>query len=154
MAITPAFTQSDIRQMFERKKAQIELAIALRLSELGEMCVNEARNEGSYMDQTGNLRSSTGYVIVDHGRVVAVDFKQVSGSQPAQGLKGAYVGEAYARQLATRYSKGYALIVVAGMRYAAHVEATGRNVLNSAELLAERELPRMIAQLKAQIKAA
>lgn len=41
-------------------------------------------------------------------------------------------------------TKGVALVVVAGMNYAAYVEAKGYNVLSSAEHLAERELPRML----------
>ena len=48
----------------------------------------------------------------------------------------------------------YALVVVAGMNYAAYVEAKGYNVLSSAEHLAERELPRMLDKLITNIKRA
>ena len=51
-------------------------------------------------------------------------------------------------------TKGVALVVVAGMNYAAYVEARGYNVLSSAEHLAERELPRMLEKLITNIKRA
>ena len=51
-------------------------------------------------------------------------------------------------------TKGVALVVVAGMNYAAYVEARGKNVLSSAEHLAERELPRMLEKLITNIKRA
>ena len=40
------------------------------------------------------------------------------------------------------------------MNYAAYVEAKGKNVLTSAEHLAERELPRMLEKLISNIKRA
>jgi hypothetical protein len=55
--------------------------------------------------------------------------------------------------LAGNYPKGYVLIVVAGMNYATYVEAKGYNVLSTAEHLAQVEFPRMIAELKSDIKA-
>ena len=46
------------------------------------------------------------------------------------------------------------IVVVAGMNYAAYVEAKGYNVLASAEHLAERELPRMLEKLISSVKRA
>lgn len=43
-------------------------------------------------------------------------------------------------QLAAQYSKGLALIIVAGMSYATYVEAMGLNVLDSAKIKAEEEV--------------
>ena len=42
-----------------------------------------------------------------------------------------------------KYPKGLVLIVVAGMNYAAYVEAKGYNVLSSAELMAENILKQL-----------
>lgn len=120
---------------------------------LGEKCIIEARNrsqEESWYDQTGNLRSSIGYVIVMDGKIVTTsDFKQVK-----NGSSGTLEGKSLAKKLASNYKTGYALIVVAGMHYAAYVEAMDNKVvLTSAELLAKRELPGMMRQLREQIAA-
>lgn len=111
--------------------------VALRnLAYIGERCVNKARTDGSYKDQTGNLRSSLGYVITVDGRVV----QQGGFVQSTQGTDrrtGQTEGKEYAESLAARYPQGMTLIVVAGMNYAVYVAAKGREVLDGAELLAE-----------------
>ena len=121
------------------------------LSFLGEKCVIEARDrsqEESWFDQTGNLRSSVGYVIVANGEIRTVEgFKQTKG-----GTEGVATGKALAERLAASYPTGYALIVVAGMNYAAKVEAMDNKVvLASAELFARRELPGMMQKLRTQV---
>lgn len=128
-----------IKEKLERQLAVIEY----NLNYVGEMCVNAARASSGYTDRTHNLRSSTGYVIVRDGKVVRQSkFDPVSG-----GSEGGKSGEEYARKLAMDYPDGFALIVVAGMNYAAYVSAKGRDVLDSAELLAERLVPQMLKQL-------
>jgi hypothetical protein len=117
--------------------------IIRNLCYVGEKCVNEARRNGGYIDRTGNLRSSTGYIVVADGNVIQMsDFKQVK-----RGSEGTSDGEAFARQLTGRFPKGICLIVVAGMKYAASVSAKGYNVLDSSELLAEKLVPEMLKQL-------
>ncbi|MCC8153703.1 MAG: hypothetical protein LIP01_05480 [Tannerellaceae bacterium] len=111
---------------------------------VGERCVIEGRTNGNYTDRTGNLRSSIGYVIVKDGRIVHTS----SFPQLKDGTDGMVQGEKYAKSLAKQYSKGIVLIVVAGMKYAAFVEALENfNVLSSAELLAKRLLPKMLKEL-------
>ena len=63
------------------------------------------------------------------------------------GTDGSNSGKAFASELARKYPKGYVLIVVAGMKYAAYVSAKGRDVLDSAELLADQLVPKMLKQL-------
>jgi hypothetical protein len=113
------------------------------LCRVGEKCVNEARKSGGYRDRTGNLRSSTGYVVVADGNVIQMSsFKKVK-----KGKQGSSDGEAFARQLISEFPKGICLIVVAGMNYASYVSARGYNVLDSSELLAERLVPEMLKKL-------
>lgn len=146
MGITPNFTSADVTRAIERKRELIEQALIRRLQYLGEKCVNEARNNGSYTDQTGNLRSSTGYVVTAQGKIVQRNFAY------AKARAGQTTGKALAEKLAAQFTTGYALIVVAGMNYALYVEAKySKNVLNSAEKLAERELPRLLSELKANL---
>lgn len=135
-------------------KAEVERANMLTiraLSYLGEMCVIEAKDrpqESSWFDQSGNLRSSIGYIIVYNGKTIKYsEFNQVK-----QGSDGIKEGKELATELAKQYTSGYALIVVAGMNYAELVEAMdSKVVLASAELFARNELPNMMAKLKTQI---
>jgi len=124
---------------------KIHEAIIQRLQFLGEKCLTEARTNKTYTDQTGNLTSSIGYVILYEGRQIFTN-----------GFEGEGEGSGKGRQLANdlfkNYGTGYALIVVAGMNYAAHVEARGYNVLASAEQLAEKELPKMLKALSRNIE--
>lgn len=138
--ITP---MSEVDAYLEEQIARIEGQIIYNLSYVGEQCLNTARNNGSYLDHTNNLRSSTGYVIVKDGKIVQMsDFTPIKG-----GSEGSKEGKAFARKLISEFPQGFALIVVAGMNYAAYVAAKGYDVLDSAELLAERLVPNMMTQL-------
>lgn len=117
------------------------------LSYVGVECVNEARNNGSYLDQTGNLRSSVGFVVLRDGQVVrGSQFEVVK-----QGYKGRKEGRSFVSELKGKYSKGLVLIVVAGMNYAAYVE-TKRNVLESSQQLAEIKVPEMLGQIGFKVR--
>jgi hypothetical protein len=159
MAVRARFERDDVVQYLKRKLELVEKAIVARLTELGERCVAEARSLNTYRDQSGNLRSSIGYVVVRNGSVVRMSgFEQVqpwAGFEGDVSSQGAEQGRALASSLANslRYSSGYALIVVAGMSYAAYVEAKGYDVLDSAEKLAERELPRMLQRIRSNVKS-
>lgn len=149
MGITPKYTDADVHRMLEKSVSRIDKAIFNVLARMGEKCVNEARNFGDYMDQTSNLRSSVGYVVLFNGEIIHGDFRK-SGTG-LDGSEGISTAQAFASSLASRYPLGYTLIVVAGMNYAAYVE-TRRNVLSSAEHLEQRELPRMLAELQSKVR--
>ena len=150
MGIKPNFTKVDIQKMFEERTRQIEQAIITNLAFLGEECIKQARENGNYIDQTGNLRSSIGYVIYVNGRPLSSDFKDYQGSKGNSG-EGKKAGEALAKSVASKHKQGVVLVVVAGMNYALYVESKNRDVLSSAEHLAEKELPKMLSQLKKSI---
>lgn len=153
-------SQNDIERNFRRfRNVVIEKQIE-RLRRLGELCVAQARNVPAsigFHDQTGNLRSSIGYMVfVDGVAVHKSTFEQV---QPAmeheEGVvyNGGKVGEDYCRQIGEG-TKDVCLVVVAGMNYAEHVESKGRDVITSAEHFAEKKLPGMLAELIGNIKKA
>jgi hypothetical protein len=157
MGIIARFKPSDVSAMINQRMQRIDTVLLQRLKKIGEECVNKARITGRYVDQTGNLRNSIGYVIVKDGNILKENFKataKVTGAngKAGKGSKGGVgVGREFARELAMRYSNGYALIVVAGMNYAAAVESRGKDVLTSAEQLASEEVPKMMETLKAKI---
>jgi hypothetical protein len=122
---------------------RMEKSIVYNLQVIGEKCLNAARSTDSYKDQTGNLRSSLGYVIVRDGVVLTKSNEHVY----KQGSQGSKAGADYAKELAAKFPKGYVLIVVAGMHYAAYVSAKGYDVLDSAELVADREVSKLLGKL-------
>lgn len=153
MAIKPNFTKDDVRKRFDAFLNEIEKKQIARLQRLGEMCLVEARTNKGYMMQTGALLSSTGYKVFVDGVAIHSQFDAASGAESNAAETGIKSGQSIAETIG-KGTKGIALVVVAGMNYAAYVEAKGYNVLSSAEHLAERELPRMLEKLISNIKRA
>lgn len=153
MAIKPNFTKDDVRKRFDAFLNEIEKKQIARLQRLGEMCLVEARTNKGYMMQTGALLSSTGYEVFVDGVAIHSQFDAASGAESNAAETGIKSGQSIAETIG-KGTKGIALVVVAGMNYAAYVEAKGYNVLSSAEHLAERELPRMLEKLISNIKRA
>lgn len=121
----------------------IKKALVHNLCAVGEQVLNTARLTNSYKDQTGNLRSSIGYVVSVDGEIVQMgSFDTVK-----EGGEGAKGGKEYAMQLVRDFPKGIVLIVVAGMNYASYVSAKGYDVLDSSELLADKLVPQMLGKL-------
>ena len=153
MAIKPNFTKDDVRKRFDAFLNEIEKKQIARLQILGEMCLVEARTNKGYMMQTGALLSSTGYEVFVDGVAIHSQFDAASGAESNAAETGIKSGQNIAETIG-KGTRGIALVVVAGMNYAAYVEAKGYNVLSSAEHLAERELPRMLEKLISKIKRA
>lgn len=153
MAIKPNFTKDDVRKRFDAFLNEIEKKQIARLQRLGEMCLVEAKTNKGYMMQTGALLSSTGYEVFVDGVAIHSQFDAASGAESNAAETGIKSGQNIAETIG-KGTKGIALVVVAGMNYAAYVEAKGYNVLSSAEHLAERELPRMLEKLISNIKRA
>lgn len=152
-------------------KENAKNAIVGVLTEVGLLCITEARDNGNYEDQTGNLRSSIGFAVVVDGKIVTKSgFTQVHGrgenmalvryktkagkevkfwakGKSGDGSEGVRQGEQLLDKLASEHSTGICLIVAAGMNYAIYVEERGKNVLTSARLLADRKVPQILEQL-------
>lgn len=143
MPIRQVTPNSEINSYIERKLEIWRQLLIRNFSYIGEQVLNAARSTNSYKDQTGNLRSSLGYVVAVDGRVADIS----SFAVVKNGQEGSKTGADYARKLARKYPKGIVLIVCAGMNYAAYVSAKGYDVEDSAELLADRLIPQMLRQL-------
>lgn len=157
MGITPQFSMDDIRRKLNADMAKINLLIYNRLVYLGEMCVNHARTvpaQIGYHDRTGALRASTGYAIFSNGKQVHGNFngsEAVTNGDSAAMEAGKAAAQSLANEVAQANPIGWVLVVVAGMEYAVYVEATGRDVLTTAEQLAQEALPGMMRSLVKQI---
>lgn len=142
--ITP---KSEVDAYLQDQLIKREKVLIRTLNFVGIQCVNEARTNGDYMDQTGNLRSSIGYAVVKNGVVIHKSrFEQIK-----SGGEGKKEGLGLISELINSSKSGIVLIVVAGMNYAAYVE-TSRNVITSSELLAESLVPQLLNQLGFSVK--
>jgi len=151
-------TRADAAERYVGEQLErMQRAIVYNLQYIGEQCVAHARSlpsppveagasphQPNYIDRTGNLRSSIGYV-------VAVDGKVVEGGRfPSikEGGEGAGQGEAFASEVVVReFPHGVVLVVVAGMNYASHLSARGYDVLDSAEVLAAKLVSQLLQSL-------
>lgn len=143
MPVTMTTTNAEIEKYLRKELAKRRQAVVRNLRYLGERCINEARDSGSYSDRTGNLRASIGYVVMSDGKPLGTPV--IAGGSPE--------GEAQSRktleQVASETTEqGLVLIVVAGMHYAKYVESRGYNVLTSAQLLAEEQVPVILNKLR------
>lgn len=151
MGISANFNINDIDATFKALLAEVDRQLIESLTRVGEEAVKLAKMippKRGFKDRTGNLRSSIGYVVLVDGKPVNVAFAAVKG-----GHAGVNEGQRLALQVGSK-TEGYALVVVAGMNYAVHVESKGRDVLTSAEKFAEKEVAKHLADLVTNIKNA
>lgn len=154
MGLKMNFKAEAFRKSMSQVEERLERAIIMRLFKLGQMCVDHAVLHGSYENQTANLRNSIGFVVIARGEIVRSLFEQnETGKTPGDPQSARDNAERIAEELAKKYTRGFALIVVAGMEYAYYVETMGKDVLTTAEELAKTQLPIMMNQLKLNIAA-
>lgn len=142
----PLWSDKDVESWFSYFTDRAEEKIYLLLQRAGEEFVKIAREKGKYTDHTGNLRSSIGYVIALDGKILSENFAlsdkgtdKVTGKQRAAHLTG---------EIARLYNKGFVLIGVAGMKYAAIVEAMeNKDVISTAGIKAEEYIIRQSKKL-------
>lgn len=143
MGITQRTPSSEIDAYISQQVEEVTSALLENLQYIGERCLNAARDTNSYKDQTGNLRSSLGYVIASDGRIVHQSTFEVV----KNGEEGQESGIKFAKKIVRQFPEGIVLIVVAGMNYAQYVSAKGYDVIDSAELLADRLVPQILKQI-------
>jgi hypothetical protein len=145
VVIVPKFSKADIKKLLNKRRQLIRDAIISRLQFVGEQFVRNARDGGSYMDRTGNLRSSIGYVVIYNGKQLFENFLSKGGKE----------GEEKARKVVdevrNEYPKGFVLIGVAGMEYAAAVESRGYDVITTSSLKAETSLKDALKKISTKI---
>jgi hypothetical protein len=98
---------------------------------------------GDFITWTGNLISSISYFIVRDGKIIESDL----------GTEETATTQRIAKKRASGMKRGYGLVLVAGAKYAASVEANGYDVLTSSELWAKKQLPKLLKQIAKDRKA-
>lgn len=142
MAIKPTFQNGAIAAKVQEFQKRLESATVFLLQFMGEELTKYAREQHNYTDQTGNLTNSIGYAVVRNGKIINYGGEIKSGDGAAEGLK-------IAQKMAANASSSFSLLIVAGMNYAAYVEAKGYNVILPAELKAKADLPAYMQKLQA-----
>ncbi len=148
MGIRLVTQKSAIDKFFEMSARIIYEELRKVLAYLGEQAVAKVRDrvpEESWIDQTGNLRSSIGYAVYSHGKkLIESAFAPVK-----DGIEGQSEGRKMVEELANKYSQTYALVVVAGMNYAEFVEAIeSKDVLASTEIWAKQKVDSYLRKAK------
>lgn len=151
VSLVPKWDKKQIKKYLDERKRRIDAAIMLNLQRVGEEFVKNSRDNNTYKDRTGNLRSSIGYVIIRNGRQIEQNFETKKGPN-GNGKDGQRNAKKIVRQAVKKYPKGFVLIGVAGMNYAAAVEARGFDVISLGSIQAETDLKAAMKRLKEKIK--
>jgi len=157
MAIERSFSVPQFEAYLSRCQEYAMQEAYRALANLAERSVNRIRDrsaEDSWIDHSGNLRSSVGYLITMNGKPMVQGGFQPTNAPDGKGGEGQKVGQEYAESIASRYaSSPIALVIVAGMEYAVYVEALeNKDVLADTELWARAEWEKSEPKLKAKIE--
>lgn len=131
-----------IAEYVERKNKEIIHNFLFCAEEIANQA-KSIEDKKTFLDQTGNLRSSLGCIVAIDGKVVGERGFEVV----LNGQEGAAEGKRYIRELLAQFPEGIVLLAVAGKNYAAYVSAKGLDVIDSAELLADKLVPMYLRQL-------
>lgn len=131
---------TDMKALMQEVEKEIEKEALKLLIEAVEYTVDKVRKkqvEQPYQDHTGNLYSSTGFIIYKDGKVLHENFKESPiGTDNKTGLaEGLKVALAQLRE-----STGWGVVMVAGMEYASWVESNNFTVLLDATTDLDRYL--------------
>lgn len=148
MGIVQKYSDGYVKAMVLTFQKRVEAAVLFQLKYLGENLVKYAKDSHNYTDRTGNLTNSMGYAVVRKGDTVSIG----GSDQPGEGAEAAVKA---AVKMAAKLPNTFSLVIVAGMNYAAYVEAKGYNVILPAELKAKKDFPAAMKRLteKARNKA-
>jgi hypothetical protein len=147
-----------VENLIRQKGETAKQIIVKRLMRIGEECVNVARNlpspdanasfkfvkgkrkplikkynphQPNYIDWTGNLRHSIGYLVAVDGEIINADLQNSEATETAQ-------------KALSKYKDGIVLIMVAGMKYAYYVSKKGYDVLDSAIIEMKKKFEELV----------
>lgn len=147
-----------VENLIRQKGETAKQIIVKRLMRIGEECVNVARNlpspdanasikfvkgkrkplikkynphQPNYIDWTGNLRHSIGYLVAVNGEIINADLQNTEATETAQ-------------KALLKYKDGIVLIMVAGMKYAYYVSKKGYDVLDSAIIEMKKKFEELV----------
>lgn len=120
---------TDMKALAKEVSEKLDAAMIKAMSEVLHDAIEKVRVkmlDKAYEDHTGNLNSSTGFLIYKDGRVVHQDFRLSNqGTDKQTGLK---AGLETALSV-LRETQGWGIVLASGMEYASWVESKGYAVL-------------------------
>lgn len=146
MGIAPTFGNGAVKAQVAAFSERVDRATVFMLQALGESLAAYAKEHRTYTDRTGNLTNSIGYAVARGKELVAHSGIDQPGAASEAAMRAVM-------QMIANGQNSYSVIVVAGMNYAAYVEAKGYNVLLPAELKARTDFPAAMARLTAMAKS-
>lgn len=146
MGISPTFGKGYVANQVQVFQQRLETATIFLLKYLGESLAKYAKEMHSYTDRTGNLTNSIGYAVVKKSDIVFFAGPEGSGESEKAAMQ-------TAMKMAQSLQHDYSLLIVAGMNYAAYVEAKGYSVILPAELKCMTEFPKAMKKLSDMAKA-
>jgi hypothetical protein len=144
MAITARYTQKQFKDVLNGVLVVAEKKIEAGLVEIGVQFVADAKANGQYMNDTGNLRSSIGYIVSKGRKIISSGFNTVQGGNVGK-TKGFFLAKS---MLKDNKERALRLIVVAGMEYASILESKGRDVLTGSSSKAINDLKSLVNRVK------
>lgn len=147
--------RKQIEAMRKQQEGQLDKKIVRWLQYIAEDVLNDARRKGSYIDRTGNLRSSIGCRIYRNGEPIHAYEVELVGNPtepdkrlPLSELQVTFVNamDDYAAKYVASI-EGYTIVLVAGMNYAYYVEAKGYNVLHQSNILLQQHVKELKERL-------
>lgn len=174
------FFIADIKKDLGQFSVRFEEAIINRLKFVGEKFLLNARSNSddifssglfTYLDHTGNLRSSIKYFIFKNGRLYGAKYtkagKLAKSQDPNSDLvirpvftkdgklakkQPVYLAKEIIDKVSQEYPKGYVLLCIAGMNYAAYVESKNYDVITSSSFKVEEDLRNALDELEEKLK--
>jgi hypothetical protein len=143
IGMSALFNKAQIANVFNQFIEQVDQKVLETYQFVGETFVDKARSNDTYKNRTNNLRNSIGYIILKDGKILDKNFKTSSGA----GV-GKKQGESFANSLVELYPKGWVLIGVAGMEYAAYVEKKHHLDVISGSVPESNELRSILDEIK------
>lgn len=129
MGLKPNFNNRDLQRMQREIENQVFQKAVRGFKYLGEIFVSHAKENVGFTDQTGNLKSSIGYVLFVNGQIHKETYELHK-----KGYEGLKKGPEIAKEIySTLRRNPIVLVFVAGMNYALSVESKGYNVLTATE---------------------
>lgn len=145
-----------VERLVSQKIESAKQRLVERLSYIGEQCITVARNlpspdlsaiwrevdgkkvynphQPNYIDHSGNLRQSIGYLVAIDGEIQTSSFSNSQGEQSG-------------KSALSNHSQGIVLILVAGMKYAYYVSKKGYDVLDSAIIEMKKQYNNLLKTL-------
>lgn len=157
MAIKAEFKVEGLRELQQRLNDRVEAlkrVLDMKILQLAEEAVTHAKQNKGYKDRTANLKNSISFALYYDGELVTAKAGQIPmpDADPEGQQQVETALDAYASQEGIIAPKGYSLIIVAGMRYGAHVEHKGFNVLYLTKYFLRDEMRKILEEAIDDVK--